>query len=349
MSLLIPPHFDITNASSWGYTPNTGLISELADAWSKDQAIKPAAGSARQNEVLVIDAQNDFTHPNGTLFVGGRSGQGAIDDSARTAKMIYENLAVITGITATLDTHFPMQIFTPSFWKNRNGDTPPAHTTISVDEVLRGEFVPSPVMVQFTGGRGYPWLQAYVEHYCRELDKSGKYSLYLWPYHCQLGTVGHTLNGVVAEAMQFFAFARSRQIGFEIKGQSPFTENYSVLGPEVEIAHDGTPIGQKNTGFVDKLLRADTITIVGQASSHCVKSSIDDLLDQVQAKDPNLARKVYVVSDCMSAVAIPDGNGGFLLDYTDEAEAALRKFADAGMHVVESTTPMAEWPDFEAA
>lgn len=40
----------------------------------------------------------------------------------------------------------------------------------------------------------------------------------------------------------------------------------------------------------------------------------------------------------MSAVVTP------VHDYTPEAEAALAKFAAAGMHVVESTTPMESWP-----
>jgi hypothetical protein len=33
-----------------------------------------------------------------------------------------------------------------------------------------------------------------------------------------------------------------------------------------------------------------------------------------------------------------------VVDYTDEADAAFERFAAAGMHVVRSTEPMAEWP-----
>ena len=32
------------------------------------------------------------------------------------------------------------------------------------------------------------------------------------------------------------------------------------------------------------------------------------------------------------------------IDYTDEADAAFQKFAQAGMHVVRSTEPIAAWP-----
>jgi nicotinamidase-related amidase len=86
------------------------------------------------------------------------------------------------------------------------------------------------------------------------------------------------------------------------------------------------------------------VVVAGQASSHCVKSSIEDLLTEIQAQDEALARKVYVMKDCMSAVAVPDGQGSFLFDFTPQAEDALRRFETAGMHVVESTTPVASWP-----
>jgi hypothetical protein len=47
----------------------------------------------------------------------------------------------------------------------------------------------------------------------------------------------------------------------------------------------------------------------------------------------------------MSAVTVPDGKGGFAADFTPQAEAALKRFADAGMHLVKSTDTLASWPD----
>jgi nicotinamidase-related amidase len=84
--------------------------------------------------------------------------------------------------------------------------------------------------------------------------------------------------------------------------------------------------------------------IAGQAASHCVKSTIDDLLDEIAAQDKNLAKKVYLVTDCMSAVTVPDGKGGFAVDFTPQADAALAKFANAGMNLVRSTDPITSWP-----
>jgi len=88
----------------------------------------------------------------------------------------------------------------------------------------------------------------------------------------------------------------------------------------------------------------DALIIAGQASSHCVKSTIDDLLDEIIAFDRSLAKKVYILTDCMSSVTIPDGKGGLALDFTSQADAALQRFASAGMNLVRSTDPIAAWP-----
>ncbi|MND09869.1 hypothetical protein D3C83_335240 [compost metagenome] len=55
------------------------------------------------------------------------------------------------------------------------------------------------------------------------------------------------------------------------------------------------------------------------------------------------------MTDCMSSVAVPDGQGGFAADFTEEAERALARFADAGMHLVRSTDPLPSWPDLAIA
>ena len=74
----------------------------------------------------------------------------------------------------------------------------------------------------------------------RELERSGRYRLYLWPPHCLQGGDGHSLVGVIQEARLFFAYARKAPAGIEIKGGHPLTENYSALSPEVLLAHDGS-------------------------------------------------------------------------------------------------------------
>jgi hypothetical protein len=38
-----------------------------------------------------------------------------------------------------------------------------------------------------------------------------------------------------------------------------------------------------------------------------------------------------------------------VVDYTDEADAAFARFAEAGMHVVRSTEPIESWPGLAAS
>jgi nicotinamidase-related amidase len=183
-------------------------------------------------------------------------------------------------------------------------------------------------------------LQNHLLHYCRKLSEKGKYLLMVWPYHSMLGGIGHCLVAAVEEALFFHNLARSSQTGFEIKGGNPLTENYSALRPEVLDSADGHPIAQKNTPFISKLLEFDAVIIAGQAKSHCVAWTIDDLLTEILDRDPRLAQKVYLLEDCTSPVVVPG-----VIDFTDLANAAFQRFADAGMHLVQSTTPLARWPD----
>jgi nicotinamidase-related amidase len=341
--LPIPQFFVPKHAAEWGYRPDAAALADVATSWRKQHAIKPAATDGNRVHLLLIDVQKDFCFPEGTLYVAGRSGSGAVDDSRRIAELIYRNLDAITDITTTLDTHLAYQIFFASFWLDAADRPLSAHRTISADEVASGAVRPNPAMAKWLCGGNYTWLCKQVEFYCRELERVGKYQLYLWPPHCLLGSDGHALAGVVHEARLFHSFVRTSQSNVEVKGGNPLTENYSVLRPEVTSRFDGVALGQRNTQFLATLLAADAVVIAGQAASHCVKSTIDDLLSEIAAQDPALAKKVYLVTDCMSAVTVPDGKGGFVADFTSQADAALQKFADAGMHLVKSTDPIRSW------
>lgn len=338
------PVYDPANAADWGYVPDTAALARNAPEWARAHGVKPSAADATRVHLLLIDVQKDFCHPEGTLYVAGRSGTGAVDDSRRIAEFVYRNLDVLTDITATMDTHFAYQIFSPSFWVDEHGAPLEAHRVITADEVDAGRARPNPSVAAWLCNGNYGWLRRQVAYYCRELEKAGKYQLYLWPPHCLLGSAGHPLVGVVQEARMFHSLVRGTQSWVEVKGGNPLTENYSVLRPEVLTRFDGAPLAQRNTGFLETLLGADAVLIAGQAASHCVKSSIDDLLSEIVSVDPTLARKVYVMTDCMSAVTVPDGAGGFVADFTDQAEEAYARFADAGMNLVTSSTPIESWP-----
>jgi nicotinamidase-related amidase len=342
-NLPLPSFYDPRAAERWAYSPDQQALCDAAAVYRKQHGVKPAAKDASNVHLLLIDVQKDFCFPQGSLYVAGRSGRGAMDDSRRIAELVYRNLDVLTNVTTTMDTHFAYQIFFASFWVSGDGEPLTAHRTITTKQIDAGEVRPAPAMAKWLCGGNYPWLLKQVRHYCEALERAGKYELYLWPPHCILGSDGHALAGVVHEARMFHSYVRGAQSWVEVKGGNPLTENYSVMQPEVLTRHDGQPLAQKNTSFLRTLLAADAVLIAGQAASHCVKSSIDDILAEIAATDPALAKKVYLLTDCMSAVTVPDGKGGFLADFTGEADKALRRFADAGMNLVESTDRVASF------
>ncbi len=309
-----------------------------AEAWATRWNLQPAAKDKTRICLMAIDVQNTFCIPGYELFVGGRSGMGAVEDNVRLCEFIYRNLGVLTEIAPTMDTHTAMQIFHPIFWVNDAGQHPDPMTMITLEDVQKGTWKVNPGIAHSLAKGNYLGLQSHALHYAQKLSDDGKYPLTIWPYHSMLGGLGHALVSAVEEAMFVHCIARRSQTGFEIKGGNPLTENYSVLRPEVLEGADGRPVAQKNTRFIQKLLDFDAVVIAGQAKSHCVAWTIDDLLTEILAKDPALARKVYLLEDCTSPVVVPG-----IIDFTDQADAAFQRFAAAGMHLIKSTDPIDSW------
>ncbi len=303
-----------------------------AKIYAQQNNLKPASEDKTRICLLLIDVQNTFCLPEFELFVGGKSGMGAIEDNIRLCEFIYGNLDLITEIIPTMDTHTAMQIFHPIFWVNDVGEYPEPATIISLEAVEKGEWKVNPDVAYSLTNGNYETLEKYALHYVKKLSDEGKYPLTIWPYHSMLGGIGHALVSAVEEAVFFHNIARKTQTNFELKGNNPLTENYSVLRPEVLTNSTGKTIANKNSKLIQKLLDFDKVIITGQAKSHCVAWTVDDLLTDIQARDINLAQKIYLLEDCTSPVVIPG-----IIDFTPQADAAFQKFADAGMNIIKST------------
>jgi len=335
--LPVPPYFDSDKVGTVWRVPYQERAVAAA-RWAKTHGIAPAASDAFRICLLAVDVQNTFCIPGFELFVGGRTGTGAVDDNRRLCWFIYRNLDVITRFVITMDTHQPAQIFHPIFLVNEQGEHPEPYTLVSAEDVRNGVWRFNPAIAPALG-IDPAYGQRYLEHYTRALEEGGKYQLTVWPYHAMLGGIGHALVSAVEEAIFFHSVARQVPPDIQIKGNNPLTEHYSVIGPEVLTGPDGERIAERNEALVEELLQFDAILIVGQAKSHCVAWTVSDLLTEIEARNPELAQKVYLLEDCMSPVVVPG-----VIDYTDEANAAFERFADAGMHVVRSTESMATWP-----
>ncbi len=341
--LPIPPHFDPATVGEIRRV-DYGRLAEKAESWAARHGIRASADDRFRLCLLIVDCQNTFCIPGHELFVGGRSGNGAVEDNVRLCEFIYRHLDVLTEIAPTLDTHTALQIFHPIFWVDERGHHPRgAETVITAEDVERGTWRVNPDVAAPVSGGTADELQAYAHHYVRELAH-GRLPLMVWPYHAMLGGIGHALVPAVEEALFFHSVARRTATRFEMKGDNPLTENYSVLSPEVTRGPDGTSIAQKNEVFISHMLEFDAIVVAGQAKSHCVAWTVHDLLTEIEARDRRLAGRVYLLEDCTSAVVVPG-----VVDFTDQADDAFRRFADAGMHIVRTDRPIDEWPGLERA
>lgn len=340
--LPLPPHFKADRVDKVWRIPYQERQGE-AQEWAEKHAVRPAAEDDFRTCLLLVDVQNTFCIPDYELFVGGRSGKGAVEDNIRLCQFIYRNLPNISKIACTMDTHTAMQIFHEVFWINDAGEHPiPLQTLITQEDIETGKWRVNPAIAESLMGdqNRYEWLKAYGEHYVKVLTTEGKYPLAIWPYHAMLGGIGHAVVSAVDEACFFHTIARKAQIHYEIKGQNPLTENYSVLRSEVLNDADGKPIAERNSTFLQMLLEYDRVIIAGQAKSHCVAWTVSDLLEEIQKIDIALAKKIYLVDDLTSPVVVPG-----IVDYTEPADALFAKVSDAGMHVVQSTAPMAQWAE----
>ncbi len=311
-----------------------------AQAWAREHNLSPASADNQKITLLLVDVQNTFCIPGYELFVGGVSGTGAVDDNRRLVEFLYRNLNRISRINLTLDTHSAMQIFHSLFLVDADGRHPDPYTLVSTADIAKGRWRFNPAVADnlpLQAGYG----QEYLEHYVERLQAKEKFQLTIWPYHAMLGGIGHALVSAVEEAVFFHTVARMSQPEFAVKGDNPLTEHYSAVGPEVVADQQGRQIGVRQKKFLRMVIESDAVVIAGQAKSHCVAWTVADILADIQAEDPGLAQKVYLLDDCSSPVVVPGG-----IDYSGEAEAAYTRFAAAGMHLVRSSQPMASWPGF---
>lgn len=232
-------------------------------------------------QLLVIDPQNDFTDPNGSLYVSG-----AKEDMQRLAKMILRLNQKLDDIHVTLDSHRSFQIFHPIFWQDAKGNNPNPFTLISVDDVEKGKWITT-----------NPAFAKRALEYVKALAASKRYMLCIWPYHCLIGSWGAAVNETLFKALRQWELDNLAIVDYCVKGTNILTENYSILKAEVE--DPGDPATKLNTGLIDILNQADIVAIAGEALSHCVKNSVEDIAD---AFGKDNCKKIVILEDATSSV-----------------------------------------------
>jgi nicotinamidase/pyrazinamidase len=245
---------------------------------------------SRLSQLLIIDPQNDFCDfapaPGATpaLPVAG-----ADADLQRVAALIDAAGDRLDAITVTLDSHHRLDIAHPGFWRRGDGAAVDPFTPITAAQVRAGEFQPR-------APTALPRTLAYLD----ELEVRGRYTLMVWPVHCEIGSWGHNVHAGVRAAYNRWEEARQATVQKVVKGSNPWTEHYSAV--QAEVPADDDPATALNTALLADLDRFDLILVAGQASSHCVKATTEHIVQHLPGGRPE---RLVLLTDGMSPV------GGF--------------------------------------
>ncbi len=278
--------------------------------------------------LLGIDPQNSFV--SGSLQV-----KGAYEDIGRLLLWAYPLLGYIKQIVLTSDMHHATMVSHPHFLVDQSGNHPvPMFTVYNGDDFRTGKWRVNPSIVpMLPGDKSEEFINEFLAFYCDKLAELGRPELRTWFEHCMYGSHGQSLVGVVEELLRFHEYLRGSFNPVLIKGQSPFLECFSAYGPDIQHFQDGTEIPGAviNSELLTIVDRADAVIVFGEASSHCVPATVNDLLTIA----PRYAQKIYMLEDCMSPVETLE----FL------ADNAKKKFQDHyGVHYVTTTLPIESWP-----
>ena len=256
--------------------------------------------------LLIIDPQQDFCSPNGSLFVPG-----ADQDMIRLAAFINRMSKKIDDVHVTLDSHRLIDVAHPLYWSNSNGEHPAPFTIISSDDVVNGVWTTT----------NPAWKQRGVD-YVKALETNCRYPLCIWPPHTLIASTkkvgvkdksgnvvivdgkplmvdfcGHAVVEPVSDALLKWQEERFGIVDYLTKGSNIMVEHYSAVQSEVPDPSD--PTTMLNTDFIEILQNADNIIIAGEALSHCLANSVRDISNNFG--DENI-KKLILLTDCSSSV-----------------------------------------------
>jgi nicotinamidase-related amidase len=221
----------------------------------------------------------------GALYVDN-----AENDMERIAKFIRVYGKQIDRIHVTLDCHHLICVSHPGMWRDSAGNPPPPFTIFGSKEIKNGTWTPI-----------FPSLRKRFTEYCEALEKSGRYPLCIWPVHCLIGSLGNSVFPVLFEALLEWETIYKNNIDFVSKGSSLYTENYSVIKAEVPDPEDSTT--QLNTRLINTLIETDNLFVAGEAGSHCLKNSVEDIASGFN--DDSCISKIILLEDGTSPVQSP--------------------------------------------
>jgi len=235
----------------------------------------------------------------------------AWEDSIRLSEFVKRAGKFIDQITVTLDTHQLYDIGHPLFWRDQKGKMPDPFTTIYHQDILDGKWTP----IDHT-------KKDYVLHYTKKLEDEGLYNLFIWPPHCLVGTPGHNVVDPILFSLRDWERNYIGRVNYVTKGHNPYTEHYGGFQAEVPLPEDPTTL--LNSRLIEHFEKADIVLLTGQALSHCVASTVMQLIDNFGEEN---VKKLVLLEDTSSPVA----------GFEKNAEDFLKTAKSKGMRTIKTT------------
>lgn len=240
--------------------------------------------------LLIIDAQNDFCDYSSNGYSPTLPVPGAYQDCLRLSRLISLAGTGITQVIVTLDTHHAIDLAHNTCWRNEKSEIPLPFVSVTATDLINGRYQLAP---------NFPSQAAseYVLPYLQKLEQLGR-PFTLWPPHCLIGSPGHNLNAELFQALCHWETQSYTPVTVIQKGENIWTESFSAL--KAVIPYPGDPATDLNQQFLNMLLESDRILVAGQASSHCVKETVEDIL---RFGAPEIKNRLIMLTDCMSPVS----------------------------------------------
>ncbi|SMY15935.1 hypothetical protein [Photobacterium aquimaris] len=233
------------------------------------------------------------------------------EDAQRLARFIHNQQNSINNIVVTLDSHHEYDIAHAIYWQNKHGQHPAPFTLISHQDIVDGLWQPTD-LEQLN----------HVLEYTQSLEQTGKYSLIIWPTHCIIDSVGHTVVAPIQTAIENWENQKNISRHTISKGENPHTEHYGGCEAEYPL-HDDIKT-QFDPQLATLVVQSDRVFISGQALSHCVASTVEQMIDKLPRDD---IRKLTILIDTTSPVA----------GFEKQAQAFVERMLALGVNIANTT------------
>jgi nicotinamidase-related amidase len=239
---------------------------------------------------------------------------GANADLQRLASFV--NATALDGITVTLDSHPSVAVERTSFWRTSDGSAVAPFTFVTAQDVRAGVYLPKNIS-----------LIERVLAMLELLQARGRAGLVVWPIHCVTGTWGHNIQPDLMQQLNLWEQKNQQAVRKVLKGEYFLTEHFGVFEADAPDANVSSTLF--NSALAQALLHGTTtLFIAGQASSHCVAASFDQLVGYIQAHSLAMPHMV-LLKDCMSPVTGFEADAAALFERATAVGAAMMTAQEA--------------------